>query len=117
MKINKDDDNSFDSFANFVVQELQECEYNKTTRVSSTSPAISPMMLMMSSSHKDGVITNLMSLGNVDITALNIPVEECTPTVSGEVVIEKELVYMCISTSLDHKLSIILVQGTPHKTS
>ena len=86
MKMNKDDDS--DSFANFVVQELHEREDDNTTSMSSTSPDISPMMLMMNSSYKDGLITNLMSLGNVDITALKIPVEECIPTVSGAVVIE-----------------------------
>ena len=48
-------------------------------------------MLMMSSSHKDNLITNLMSLGNVDITALKIPVEVYIPTVSGAVVVEEEL--------------------------
>ena len=87
MKMNKDDDNS-DSFANFVVQELHEREDDNITSVSSTSPDISLMMLMMSSSHKDGLITNLMSLGNVDITALKIPVEVYIPTVSGTVVVE-----------------------------
>ena len=33
-------------------------------------------------------VTNLMSLGNVDITALKIPVEVYIPTVSGTVVVE-----------------------------
>ena len=62
------------------------------------------MMLMMSSSYKDGLITNLMSLGNVDITALIIPVEEYIPTVSGAVVVEEELC-ASLDQTLNHKLS------------
>ena len=103
MKMNKDHDNS-DSFVNFVVQELHEHEDDNTTSVLSTSPAISPMMPMMSSSHKDGLTTNLMSLGNVDITVLNIPVEVYIYTVSGAVVIEEELC-ASLDQTLNHKLS------------
>ena len=94
MKMKKDDDNS-ESFVNFVVQELHEHEDDNTTNMSSTSSAISPMMPMMSSSHKDGLINNLMSLGNVDITVLKIPVEEYIPIVSGAVVVEEKLCAAC----------------------
>ena len=62
------------------------------------------MMPMMSSSHKDGLITNQMSLGNVDIIALKIPVEEYIPTVSGVVVVEEELC-ASLDQTLNHKLS------------
>ena len=81
VKMEKDDDDS-DSFANFVAQELHEHEDDNTTSMSSTSPAVSPTMPTMSSSHENGLITNLMSLGDADIAALKIPVEECIPTVS-----------------------------------
>ena len=74
--------------------------------MSSTSPAISPMMLMMSSSHKDGLITDLMSLGNDDITALKIPVEVYISTVSGAVVVEEELC-ASLDQTLNHKLSTL----------
>ena len=90
MKMKKDNDDN-DSFANYVVQELYEHEDDNTTSISSTLPAVSPMMLVMSSSHENRLITNLMSLGDADITVLIIPVEECIPTVSGPVVVEEEL--------------------------
>ena len=98
VKMEKDDDDS-DSFANFVAQELHEHEDDNTTSMSSTSPAVSPTMPTMSSSQENGLITNLMSLGDADIAALKIPAEECIPTVSGEFVVEKELcvhaIYIC----------------------
>ena len=89
VKMEKDDDDS-DSFANFVAQELHEHEDDNTTSMSSTSPAVSPVMPTMSSSHENGLITNLVSLGDSDIAALKIPAEECIPTVSRAFVVKKE---------------------------
>lgn len=89
VKMEKDDDDS-DSFANFVAQELHEHEDDNTTSMSSTSPAVSPVMPTMSSSHENGLITNLVSLADSDIAALKIPAEECIPTVSREFVVKKE---------------------------
>lgn len=84
VKMEKEDDDS-DSFANFVAQELHEHEDDNTTSMSSTSPAVSPTMPTMSSSqNENGPITNLVTLGDVDIAALKIPVEECTSTVSAD---------------------------------
>lgn len=83
VKMEKEDDDS-DSFANFVAQELHEHEDDNTTSMSSTSPAISPIMPTMSNSqNENGLITNLITLGDAaDIAALKIPVEDCIPTVS-----------------------------------
>ena len=82
VKMEKEDDDS-DSFANFVAQELHEHEDDNTTSMSSTSPAVSPIMPTMSGSqNENGLITNLVSLGDTDIAALKIPVEECIATVS-----------------------------------
>ena len=84
VKMEKEDDDS-DSFANFVAQELHEHEDDNTTSMSSTSPAVSPIMPMMSSSqNENGLITNLVALGDTaDIAALKIPMEECIVTVSA----------------------------------
>ena len=84
VKMEKEDDDS-DSFANFVAQELHEHEDDNTTSMSSTSPAVSPTMpTLTNSQNENGPITNLVTLGDVDIAALKIPVEECIATVSIE---------------------------------
>ena len=86
VKMEKEDDDS-DSFANFVAQELHEHEHedDNTTSMSSTSPAVSPIMPTMSGSqNENGLITNLITLGDADIAALKIPVEECIATVSAQ---------------------------------
>lgn len=84
VKVEKDDDDS-DSFANFVAQELHEHEddNDNTTSMSSASPAVSPTMpALTSSQNENGMITNLISLGDASIAALNIPAEECIDAVS-----------------------------------
>ena len=82
VKMEKEDDDS-DSFANFVAQELHEHEDDNTTSMSSTSPAVSPIMpTMTGSQNENGMITNLVTLGDTDIAALKIPVDECVATVS-----------------------------------
>ena len=84
VKMEKEDDDS-DSFANFVAQELHEHEDDNTTSMSSTSPAVSPTMpVLTGSQNENGLITSLITSGDTDIAALKIPVEECIATVSAE---------------------------------
>lgn len=82
VKMEREDDDS-DSFANFVAQELHEHEDDNTTSMSSTSPAVSPTMpTLTGSQNENGLITNLVTLGDANIAALKIPVEECITAVS-----------------------------------
>jgi len=83
VKMEKEDDDS-DSFANFVAQELHEHEDDNTTSMSSTSPAVSPTMPTLTGPQiENGLITSLVGLGDADIAALKIPVEECISVVSA----------------------------------